>query len=176
MKGFAIDFNPAPRRRLRGVVLFALGAAAFAAASDMHFEQAQRAELQAQAEQQRLTEKKPRRTPTITLTAEQQRAADERTQRLAYDWNPILEELEAAAGEGLVVRQFAHDIASGKSTLRLEGSDLTLTTAALERIAKVLPESRALTIDALAQEVRDGQGVVLIAVTIGTKAAKPALL
>lgn len=174
MKGFAIDFNPAPRHRLRGVVLFALGAAAFAVASDMHFEQTQRAEQAVQAEQQRLTEKKPRRTPSVALTAEQQHAANERTQRLVYDWNPILEELEAAAGEGLIVRQFAHEIASGKSTLRLEGSDLTQTTAALERIAKVIPESRALTIDALAQELRDGQGVVLISVTVWPKAGMPA--
>ena len=174
MKGFAIDFNPAPRRRLRGVVLFALGAAAFAVASDMHFEQAQRAEQQAQAVQQRLAETKPRRAPTITLTAEQQSAAEERTQRLAYDWNPILAELEAAAGEGLIVRDFAHEMASGKSTLRLEGSDLTQTTAALERIAKVGRKQRALRIEALAQEVRDGQSVVLIAVTITPTASNPA--
>lgn len=174
MKGFAIDFNPTPRHRLRGVVLFALGAAAFAVASDMHFEQTQRAEQAVQAEQQSLTEKKPRRAPSIAVTGEQQHAANERTQRLAYDWNPILEELEAAAGEGLVVRQFAHEIASGKSTLRLEGGDLTQTTAALERIAKAVPEQRTLTIDALAQELRDGQGVVLIALTVGPKAVKPA--
>ena len=167
MSGFSIDFNPLPQGRLQGIVLFALGAVAFAIGSDQHFKDSELAERPVSSQVLRPEQKKPKHIPQkLFLATREQRALDSYMSALSYDWNPVLDELEAAAGSGTVVQQFTHKAQDKMSAIRLESRDPVAAVAAVDRIKKILVTGRKLRVDSIEQGVRDGIPTVQVSVAI----------
>jgi hypothetical protein len=166
MSGFLIDFNPATRDRLRGLPVLLLGAICFAMASDRYLAQMERLAQDKQVHERRNAPKKVKHATPKPATPLDEKRAIEARRELAYDWNPILEELESAGGEGVVVRQFAHEIGSGRSTLRLESNNAEAIPATLQRIQTALKTNRSLYINEITQQMRDGQTVTQMAIVI----------
>ena len=173
MRKLAIDFNPKRPSFVRQALVLAAAAFAFAIASDMYLERVQGRDADpvpasTSGKHKRHAVRADNKPPDSLDEAQAQRIKE----ALAYDWNPVLDQLEAFAGEGMTVRQFSHDPAARVSTIRFEAASVESLLAAQGRLGSQLQDQQTLRIDQLTQSVRDGQTFVEGSLRIVSSATK----